>query len=378
MAPSNLLVDFSFRNAAAGGSTGFSNCTFASGGDKAMYGYSTTAGSDPLTWANDNTNVRSTSSYSLNLQFTALEPVAMRPAATTAFNAGVWTGNVSVPAVGTPVALSSDDGAGHRGYSNNFTVAVAPTPPNTSIFSETWESGSLASAWSVTGTNSYRAQITTANGPHGGTRHLTMDASSSGPNTRTEATLTLDLSNRKNVLLTFLGKGVQRGSARPARQSVYHRRGFRRRGDQREWHHLVGSAGLAFPALSNDWAQFTVDLDAAAAAHGLAYNSTFKIRFNQFGSSYISNQGIAIDDIAITGNLTNALSVTLRGLGHGRRRGDCWNGEGPGYQRQQHCGQPFLHRARQTHSTGHGNDPGRPAHHGFHGHRARRLDRGWQ
>ena len=48
--------------------------------------------------------------------------------------------------------------------------------------------------------------------------------------------------------------------------------------------------------------QFTVDLDAAIAAHGLSYNSTFKIRFNQFDNYGITTDGIAIDDILITAN----------------------------------------------------------------------------
>ena len=36
------------------------------------------------------------------------------------------------------------------------------------------------SFWTVTGTNDFRTQVTSANGPHGGTFHVTMDDSVGG------------------------------------------------------------------------------------------------------------------------------------------------------------------------------------------------------
>jgi len=54
-----------------------------------------------------------------------------------------------------------------------------------------------------------------------------------------------------------------------------------------------------------------VDLDAAIAARGLVYNSTFRFRFNQYDNYSIPTDGIAIDDISITGLPARRLIVTV-------------------------------------------------------------------
>jgi hypothetical protein len=56
-----------------------------------------------------------------------------------------------------------------------------------------------------------------------------------------------------------------------------------------------------------------VDLDNAAATHGLAYNDSFRIRFNQYGRFAVPLEGIGLDDISITGDRIGILpeSVSL-------------------------------------------------------------------
>jgi uncharacterized repeat protein (TIGR03803 family) len=49
---------------------------------------------------------------------------SISPTATTAFTAGVWTGNVTVNTVDSNVVLTVNDGAGHTGASNAFNVTV--------------------------------------------------------------------------------------------------------------------------------------------------------------------------------------------------------------------------------------------------------------
>jgi len=51
---------------------------------------------------------------------------SLAPATTTAFTAGVWTGNVTVNTFDTNVVLTASDGAGHTGASNAFNVAIGP------------------------------------------------------------------------------------------------------------------------------------------------------------------------------------------------------------------------------------------------------------
>lgn len=50
--------------------------------------------------------------------------VAMTPATTTAFTAGAWTGSVTINTFDTGVALTANDGAGHTGTSNTFSVTA--------------------------------------------------------------------------------------------------------------------------------------------------------------------------------------------------------------------------------------------------------------
>ena len=51
---------------------------------------------------------------------------AITPTVTTAFAAGVWTGNVTVNTFDTNIVLTASDGLGHTGASNAFTVAAGP------------------------------------------------------------------------------------------------------------------------------------------------------------------------------------------------------------------------------------------------------------
>src|SRR5262249_27347441 len=55
---------------------------------------------------------------------------------------------------------------------------------------------------------------------------------------------------------------------------------------------------------------YIVNLDASVAAFGLAYNSTFRIRFNQYDNYPIqasNSDGIGLDDISVTGGLAGVL-----------------------------------------------------------------------
>lgn len=52
--------------------------------------------------------------------------VAIQPAVTDAFTNGQWTGNVTVLAIDTAIALIADDGQGHIATSNTFAVSVGP------------------------------------------------------------------------------------------------------------------------------------------------------------------------------------------------------------------------------------------------------------
>src|SRR5262249_31133547 len=63
--------------------------------------------------------------------------------------------------------------------------------------------------------------------------------------------------------------------------------------------------------LGEFYSDVVVDLDAAIERFGLAYNSGFRLRFNQYGNHALTSDGIALDDIEITGQAPRRLSLTL-------------------------------------------------------------------
>jgi len=175
-------------------------------------------------------------------------------------------------------------------------------------FSETFESGVLQSFWVKSGTGPYRGQVTTANVPHGGVYHYTMDGSSQSVNERNELTLGLNLAGYTNVVLSFWAKGfLDEANGPPPTPFVT---GFDFDGvaisqDGVNWYEVQGLRNL-----TTNYVEYVVSLDAAVAAFGLTYNSTFRIRFNQFDNFPIqasSSDGIGLDDISITGGLAGEL-----------------------------------------------------------------------
>ncbi|MHC4507046.1 MAG: CARDB domain-containing protein, partial [Planctomycetota bacterium] len=135
--------------------------------------YSTDAGS---TWTPVDTNVANTGSYG-------------------------WT----VPVEDSPSCLVCVEETGGAGLSDTsdgvFTIAV---PPCASFpFVEDFETGSLASYWSVSSTATGRAVVATANGPNGGAYHFLMDSSTDGSYALNELVLTIDLAGQSGVVLSF-------------------------------------------------------------------------------------------------------------------------------------------------------------------------------
>ncbi len=191
-----------------------------------------------------------------------------------------------------------------NGFAQTRTVRLEIEPVSTPIFTETFESGTLDVArWTVTGTATFRTQITTANGPHGGTRHLTMDSSSSTSNfSRNEATLTLNLAGEQGVRLAFWAKAFgDEPNGPPASPFVGGADfdGVAISADGTNWYEVQPLRTSATPAISGSWSKFVVDLDPFLAARGLSFNGSFKIRFNQYDDLPISTDGIAIDDIQV-------------------------------------------------------------------------------
>lgn len=305
---SSLMVDMSYRNSTTSSAHGWVYYTYEPSSDpRTIWGTTSNIALDPLTFANDSTNSRSLYYGTTDLQFTMDQNLAIRPTNTSAFSAGVWTGPVSVAGESSGLRLRATSGA-FSGDSNAFSVGrTAPSGPT--IFSETWESGVIGSAWTVTGGYSPRTLVTTANQPATGSYHLTMDSTSSG---RNELTLNLDLSTRRYVTLRFAAKswgGTTYAPTSPFTGS-YDYDGVAISTNGTTWYEVQPLRAPAL-AINGTWTTFYVDLDAAIAARGLSYTPTFKIRFNHYGSGAIPAAGIALDDIEVTGDFTPGLELTL-------------------------------------------------------------------
>jgi uncharacterized repeat protein (TIGR01451 family) len=175
-------------------------------------------------------------------------------------------------------------------------------------FVEDFESGTLRPYWQVTGTAAYRVQVTDQNSPRGN-RHLTLDNTGNGINSRNEVTLGIDLAGYTNVVLRFWAK--QFGDEPDGPPSTPFLGGADFDGvavstNGVEWYEVQ-----SLRELRAGYTELRVDLDEVMARLGLSYNEHFRIRFNEFDNFSIPLDGIAIDDISITGVAARRLVVSL-------------------------------------------------------------------
>lgn len=179
-----------------------------------------------------------------------------------------------------------------------------PTPPEavgaaTLPFSENFETGTLAAHWTARSTASGRILVTVANGPHGGRYHVTMDSSRNGMYSLNELILTVDLSGKSGVVLSFYHKEF--GDEDHFLPAVFSRSangdGVAISADGVAWFKVQGLTSAE--GATGAWKKYEVDLDAAAADAGISYNGSFKIKFQQYDNYPIPSDGFALDDITV-------------------------------------------------------------------------------
>jgi len=175
-------------------------------------------------------------------------------------------------------------------------------PENASLpFSETWESGAMADCWTVTGLEDYRTRVTTLGAPYAGSYHMVMDDSVSGDSfSLNEVTLCVDLKNYTNVDLTFWAKEYGDEDNGPPSIPFAGREivdSVVISDDGVLWYEVQGLRSETSAA----YLEFSIDLDTEIAKYGLTYNPFFRVRFCQYDNTGITADGIAVDDISITG-----------------------------------------------------------------------------
>lgn len=195
--------------------------------------------------------------------------------------------------------------------SNVATISIETLDPAPFPFTEDFEAGPpLAVYWQTASTGTGRIRVNNNYGPIG-TYHLTMDSSYDGSYGLNEVTLVVDLEGHSYVRLEYDWKdfsdethalpGMWVGSAEGDGVAIS--------ADGVTWHRI---ANLFDPgALRGDVYQTAViDLDQAAAAAGLTYTNTFRIRFQQYDNNPIDADGIAIDNIQLIQGTTDPLIST--------------------------------------------------------------------
>ena len=200
---------------------------------------------------------------------------------------------------------------------SNATTRVTQTRPAqlavtafaTVPFTDGFESGEFGSFWSVTGTGPFRTLVTGDFSPRTGAYQVTLDSAGAGQNARNELTLGVDLAGYTNVVLRFWAKGFEDEPDAPPPGPFLDGADFDGVAislDGVQWFEVRGLRDV-----TSAYAEFVVDLDAALRARGLSYNSTFRIRFNQFDNFSIPFDGFALDDISITGEARTRLRLQL-------------------------------------------------------------------
>ena len=222
-----------------------------------------------------------------------ITPTTLAPGASTSLT--VFFDPLSLGMKSATLLIASDDAdenpfeVGLTGEGVDLVTASIP-------FQEDFESGSLAPYWVVSGPG--RTVITELNGPHNGSRHLTMDSTTNSSNIRNELTLKVDLAGESGVLLSFWARDFADEPHGPPPipfTGSGNFDGVAISSDGVSWYEVQPLRS----EVSDTYSEFVVDLDAAIAIHGLSYNSAFRIRFNHYDNSLIPIDGLAFDDISI-------------------------------------------------------------------------------
>jgi hypothetical protein len=194
-----------------------------------------------------------------------------------------------------------DNFTGHgslNAYDAVFGLPLKAFPP----LSENFESGALQLFWETTTTNNGRLLLTQGNGPHQGNWHLTMDAHFVLSDSLNAATMRTNLSDFSNVELSFVTREFSDDDhpmpAMFTESSNSDGVAYSVDGGT-TWKRIVSLTG---EESTNVASQKSYNLSTLAAGNGDTLGPDVRIRFQQFGTSAIPNDGMAFDNVTLTGS----------------------------------------------------------------------------
>lgn len=165
-------------------------------------------------------------------------------------------------------------------------------------FAETFESGVFSNYWQTYSSGYGQMQITSNYAAYAGTNHLVMDSISGSA--LNEMVLGVDLAGLQHVVLSFWQKEFS-DDDHPLPvvfTNHYNGDGVSISTDGTNWYraqNLTAAGGS-----SSTYRQYTVPLGGLMASNGLSYNDHFRIKFQQYGNTNVSNDGMAFDNFAVS------------------------------------------------------------------------------
>lgn len=164
------------------------------------------------------------------------------------------------------------------------------------LFTDNFDRTTIGTGWTVSGTGPYRVR-TSSTYKAAGTYGVTFDSSTSGTFETAQLTKSVDASAYGALSLTYKVRNV--GDETQTQDGIY----ISNNGTT--WY----KAG-SFPAVSTTFSTQTIDISAAAATAGITPGAAFRVRFQQYDDLSIPSDGLAIDDVTLTGKLKSPAYTT--------------------------------------------------------------------
>lgn len=219
-------------------------------------------------------------------------------------NTGLISG-MPVSGGNTPVTVTVSNAAGETTETLNILILELVTLP----FSENFESGQIESYWAVTGTNTYRTEVSNTQFPRGNW-HLLMDSSQDQSYSRNELTFYSDIRGLHDVELKFWARDYNDEEHGPPASPFIEGADFDGVAispDRVHWYEVQPLRSQ----INGTYSEYTIDINAAMTARGLDYGEFFGIRFNHYDNYELSTDGFAFDDISMTGSAASVSAPTL-------------------------------------------------------------------
>lgn len=171
------------------------------------------------------------------------------------------------------------------------------------IFTDSFTSSALGSAWTKSGTGNWRVQTSTGYRVGTSGYGVTFDDSVSGGYSYSRLDLKQNLAGYSSLSLTFQMRNV--GDEAHSQDGVY-----------------ISADGTtfykcswSFPAKSSSFSLQTVNISATATANNIVLGPDAVIRFQQYDDTKLSSDGIAIDNVTLTGVIATPVASVKPGMG---------------------------------------------------------------